>query len=258
MEKEPEFSPENKEDLGEDPGLKLEIKPTAPINLPGEDAPGPEKDGGKSILIMISVIIGIFVLFFGGFYFYNHYAAPEVVSVDDLHQENLGGELDEEEGYVYNGFSFVKADGFWWTEINRHGTLLKVPLRFGPKEVENISQTGKIDEAGFNNGSIIFVSLNDPGAKNKYYNLAISELQSNIKTGIKRIPIGACAQPNYLCENITIINCQNAKGAPVIELDPKGETKISYQGSCMKLSGEEDGILKAVDYIVLHWYGILE
>ena len=85
----------------------------------------PSSQDGKAIVISILVIIGIFVLAFGGFQSYNSITAATVINVDDLHQENVNGNLDTEEGYLYNGFSFVLVDGLWWTEVSRDNKLTK-------------------------------------------------------------------------------------------------------------------------------------
>ena len=85
----------------------------------------------RNILIMIGVIVGIFILTLGSFKVYNQFTGAGVMVIDDLHQKNLDGELDAEEGYLYNGYSIIKADGLWWTEIDAGSRLIKIPLHFG-------------------------------------------------------------------------------------------------------------------------------
>ena len=63
----------------------------------------------KNLLIILSIIVGVLGLIFAGVALYNKYYEVEVVDIDQLHQDNLQNKLDEEEGYVYEGFSFVKA-----------------------------------------------------------------------------------------------------------------------------------------------------
>ena len=211
---------------------------------------------GKSILIMIAVLAGLFVLFLGGSYFYNSFTTAAVVSVDDLHQQNLNAELNEEEGYVYNGFSFVKADGLWWTEMNKFGTLFKVPLHFGPKELEDIHPRGQLNP-DFNEGDGIFITI-DPKVSDAFYALAVSELSFNTVQGLDRIPIGSCIEDHWACENRTIISCDNPQGRPVIELSyGQSEPTIELGGTCIKLSGNEYGLTKAVDRLLYQWYGIM-
>ncbi len=210
----------------------------------------------KGLLFIVLGIVGIFVLIMGGFSAYNYFTAAAIVNVDYLHQENLKGDLDPEEGYVYNGYSFVKADGLWWTEMNKFGTLLKVPLHFGPQELEEIPIVGTLNDS-FNEGEEIFIAI-DPQVQDKYYTLAISELSFNTVKGLDRKPVGSCTQENWACENRTIVNCENTKGKPVIELALANETRVELRGTCIKVSGREYGIVKGVDRILYQWYGVME
>ncbi len=211
----------------------------------------------RTMALLIVTIIGIFALLLGGFTLYNHYSpSAAVVNVDSLHAQNLEGELDEEEGYVYNGYSFVKADGLWWTEMNKFGTLLKIPLHFGPKELGNIPVNGELDPA-FNSPDEIYIAI-DPKVQNKYYSLAVSELSFNIVKGLDRTPVGSCTEENWACDNRTIVSCENAAGRAVIELALEGSPGITIEGTCIILSGANDyDIVKSVDRLLYKWYGVM-
>ena len=212
---------------------------------------------GKSILIMVAVIVGIFLLLFGGSYLYNNITAATPVSVDDLHQQNLDDKLDEEEGYVYNGYSFIKTDGLWWTEMNKFGTIFKVPLHFSPRELEDVKIKGELDPR-FGDGDGIFITI-DPKVSDKYYALAVSELSFNTVQGLDRIPIGSCIEEHWACENRTIISCDNTLGQSVIEFAyGEKEPSIELSGRCIKLNGQEYALTKAVDRLLYQWYGIMD
>lgn len=259
MEKEPDFSEELDHEMESDfvPEIPLNNQELKIINSEtGSDPKEEEKTGNRGMLIMIAIIFGIFILIFAGFYLYNNYHTEKVINVDDLHKENLNGNLDEEEGYIYNGYSFVKADGLWWTELDRFGTLLKVPLHFGPKEVEEIKVVGKLDQE-FNLGEDVYIAI-DPKVVDKYYGLAISELSFNIVKGMDRFAIGSCTEESPLCDNRTIVNCNNNKGLPVIELVNQPETKIELKGTCIKISGNGYNITKAANRLLYQWYGVME
>ncbi len=216
----------------------------------------PSMNEGKGVFIMIAVLVGIFALTLGGFKLYNSFGGTGAIVIDDLHDQNLNGELPEEEGYVYNGFSVVKADGLWWTEVESESRLVKIPLHFGPKEVENIPLTGKISSA-FNDGDKIYVAINPAVNYNKYYTLALMELNNNILQGISRPIEAACTAEDPACENRTIINCENTQGKPVIELAISDQPSVTFQGSCMKVSGNDLELAKAVDRLLYYWYGII-
>src|SRR3989338_3096371 len=209
----------------------------------------------KGLLIVVGVLAGIFILSLLGLKLYNNVTAASVVNVDELHQQNLGGELDTEEGYIYNGYSFVYTDGLWWTEMNKFGTLLKIPLHFGPKELEDIPVRGKLDPA-FNDGLEIYLAI-DPEVRDKYYSLALSELSFNVVKGLDRKPVGSCTENDWACDNRTIISCQNnTQNQPVVELAlSEGSAKIEAIGTCLKVTGNGYDIVKAVDRLLYKWYG---
>ena len=224
-----------------------------------EDIENPENDktDAKSIVITIIVILGIFGLLIGGFNFYNGITSAAVIDVDQLHQDNLNGNLDEEEGYMYDGYSFVKADGLWWTEMNKFGTTLKVPLHFAPKEVEEINIEGEFDPS-FNVGEEVYIAI-DPKVVNKYYTLSVSELSFNVVKGMDRIPVGSCTEAGNGCLDRDLISCENnPDNRPVVELALAEEPSIIVEGTCIKVSGWEYDLVKAVDRLLYQWYGIME
>ena len=230
----------------------------APEEAPREVKEEEKPKDVRNILIFLGVVAGLFVLVLGGFTAYDKWSGAAVVDIDTLHQQNLEQELGEDEGYVYNGYSFVKADGLWWTELNKFGTRLKIPLHFSPREVESIAFSGELDEA-FNNEENISIAI-DPDVANKYYTLALSELSFNLVKGMDRVPVGSCTTENWACENRTIISCENNPlNKPVIELALSNETNgITIEGTCIKISGSEYGIVKATDRLLYKWYGIME
>ena len=210
----------------------------------------------KAIGITVIVILGIFALTFGGFNLYNGMTSAAVVDIDGLHQENLDGDLNEEEGYIYNGFSFVLVDGLWWTEIAIGDTLTKIPLHFGPKDLEDIQINGELSSQ-FNKGEIVYVAI-DPSVVGGHYVVAMRELSSNVGQGIKRDTQGACTQESLGCEDRKILSCENTEGLPVIELVNTEDSSIELEGTCIKVNGQEYGIIKSVDRLLLQWYGVMD
>ncbi len=220
-----------------------------------EDVPKKNNDA-RNVLIMVAVLLGVFVLFTGGFSAYNKFTGAAVIDTDYLHQMNYQGKLDSTRGYMYNGYSFVFNQGLWYTEVKETGLITKIPLHFGPKNLTQIPVTGTLDP-NFNKGDIVYVAI-DPEFANKYYTLALSELNFNIVKGIRRKPSGVCTKKNDICEERDILSCDNNQGKPVIELKWANETKITSQGTCILVQGKDYGIVKAVDRLVLQWYGIMK
>lgn len=214
-----------------------------------------QQDDSKSVLILIGVLVAIFVLAIAGFKAYNHFTAAGVVVIDDLHQQNLDGKLDSNEGYVYNGYSFVKADGLWWTEVEVKDRIIKVPLHYGPLDVEHIPVTGKLTP-GFNKGEKIYMAIDPEVNYDKYYTLSLMELNTNILQGINRNIEAACSEENPVCENRTIINCENTNGQPVVQLSVDEEPSVTLKGTCIDIRGNGEELVKSVDLALYVWYKI--
>lgn len=210
----------------------------------------------KPVLIMVGVIVLIFVAAFTVFEFSNSITGSTVVTIDDLHQMNVEGELDSEKGYLYNGFSFVKEDNLWWTQIETpHQGLIMTPLHFGPKDLEDIPITGKLGKE-FNKGNKVYILI-DPLVQNQYYTLAVSEMSVNLAQGISRMPEAACTEEHYACENRPVINCEDSK-EPVIEFIIDDEASVKLDGACIKVSGRDADIVRSVDRLLYRWYRVME
>ncbi len=211
----------------------------------------------RNLLILLVVIVGVFALALGGFKTYNALTGASVVNVDELQKQNLAGDLDKDEGYIYNGYSFIKADGLWWTEMNKFGTLLKVPLHFGPRDVEDITITGTLNPA-FNDGEKVYLAIN-PNVNDKYYTLALSELSFNIVKGMDRVPVGSCTEEHWACDNRTIVDCaNNPENKPVVELVLGEETRIDLKDTCIKIQGQGYDLVRAANRILYQWYGVMK
>lgn len=215
-----------------------------------------QQNDGKSVLILIGVLVVIFAVVIGSFKAYNHFTAANVVVIDDLHQQNLDGKLDSDEGYVYNGYSFVKADGLWWTEVELKDRIIKIPLHYGPLELENIPVTGKLTPE-FNNGEKIYVSIDPTVNYDKYYTLALMELNNNILQGINRNLEAACSEENPVCENRTIINCESAAGQPAVQLSVADISSVALKGTCIDIRGNGEDLVKSVDRALYAWYKVI-
>jgi len=225
----------------------------------------------KNTFIAIAVILGVFIIAFAGFKIsdsFNTITAAPVVHLDDLHAQNVLGELSIDEGYMYKDFSFVFAVGLWWTQIIKASQagreLIKFPLHYGPKDLVFVDFSGELEES-FASRVEVFLAI-DPLVVNKYYSLALSEISFNMAQGIGRKPIGSCTEEGFGCENREIVSCDNnPHKLPVIELElvevAEGEpevSKVEFLNDCIKISGSDEGITKAADYIILGWYGVIE
>ncbi|MDP3990326.1 MAG: hypothetical protein Q8Q01_03915 [archaeon] len=221
-----------------------------------EDSKLTKKDA-RNIGIAVLIIIGVFVLLLGNLDTKDTDSSNKLVkSVNELHMENLDGKLSGDRGYMYNGYSFVKYDGLWWTILKVFGKGIQVPLHFGPQEVADIPISGSLTDA-FNNGEEVHIGI-DPKVTNKYYTLSISELSFNVASGVQRLPVGSCTEEDEACIGRPIISCENnPENKPIIELILGGEPKVTLDGACVKIQGSEYDLVKAVDRFLLRWYTIM-
>ncbi len=210
----------------------------------------------KNLLIIIAVIIGIFALVFIGSYVYNNNnVEPELLDIEALHALNYEGELSEEEGIIYNGFSSVFADNLWWTDIQVGSNVKRIPLHYNPAQVEDVPIMGSINSS-FNQGDTVYVAI-DPSMADGNYVVAMGEISANVGQGIGRNSQGACVKEAVGCEERKILSCEDTQGMPVIELVGKGEAKVELSGSCIKVSGEGKEIIKAANRLLYSWYKVI-
>src|SRR3989344_2753609 len=119
-----------------------------------------EETAGQGTDRYFYVILAVIVIVFAGFFLLQRLEPPvgSVVTVSGLHGENLNGSLSEEEGHLYNGFSFVLFDGLWYTTVSRGNPDYQIPLHFGPRDLQNVTMNGSLSDA-FNEGTDIYIAV---------------------------------------------------------------------------------------------------
>ena len=236
--------PEQDDDQGDD---QLERAIDAP------DVPEADEHTNRTFYIIAAAIV---VIFFG-IVAYQQFSTPTgALTFDDLHQLNIDGKLDEEKGYLYNAFSFVFFDGLWYTNVVRNDVNYRVPLHFGPRDLENVQLFGNLSYE-FNVGTDIYVVVNPISEGQDYIALAASELAQNLAVAIKRRPVGACDRNETgMCEFRPIVTCETTDHAMIYLLQEPGPL-VELKDTCIILRGVDYDLVKAVDRLVLQWYGIM-
>ena len=228
---------------------------------PMQDAPSkPTKEQNRTSMWFIGVfLIGIFLVLF---LLINASNDPEkeIRTLDDLFLAVIDGTVSEERGYVYNGYVFAKDDqDTWFTRLQVENTIIEIPLHFTPRDLQ------QVDDSGLLNSSFaqkdIYITFEPNSTQMQYIALSAAELSLNLAKGINARPIASCMyQDNVSCIDRPIITCDDAVNKSVIaiqidELSPEG--RVVRDGTCVTLSGDEFGLLKAVDLFLLKWYGII-
>jgi len=223
-----------------------------------DDEDEEENRSSKKLLILIGVIIGIFIVFFAFSFGYNKFfTGNSVLTLSDLHVKNLNGEFGEE-NYIYNGFSFVYLDNLWYTQVMRpDGTLLDIPLRFGPKDIENVSTEGVIDESFMKNE--VYVTFDPTDTPLSYVALSASELSSNLASGMGVLPVAACSENETdACAIRPIVDCDDKDKAVIYLKKSNSSASVKLNGNCVILEGEDWELIKAVDRFLYKWYQVMK
>ncbi len=225
------------------------------------------KTGTRNFLIVFGVIILILAVIIIIAKFYK----PDLTTLNDLHEKNLKGKKLNEDAYVYNGFSFVKHQGSWYTQIYSPGknTKYEIPLHFGPVDVENISLTGDFTEffkavqdnniSKYQNQA--YLTFNPHEENLTYVNLAIGELNINFRKVLNTHLEFACTEEDPACAlyNASIVTCANAsQQTPVFYVKSDPKTKVSENNYCLTIQGTDEEIVKAVDRLLYQMYLVIE
>ncbi len=176
----------------------------------------------------------------------------------------FGSSEPENPSIEYNNWVFTKIAGLWWFEWQKGDKLFQIPLRFNPIEAESVPIIGALNLSKFNAESYVYITFDfsDEGS-NVSQNfttlaLAASELSQNLATAINRVPIAACVNNNSKdCFQRPVKTCENTD-EPVIYLREGGNASIILQDSCIIVTGEDFDVVRAVDRLLYHWYGIIQ
>lgn len=199
-------------------------------------------------LIVLFFIGLLLVLFF--------FRKPVPLSIDDYHAMNLNGELDPKEGYIYNGFSFVKVRGSWFTRLQRKNTneSYHLEVRYGPRDVEEIPLSG--DYAYLLTFNSTFITFDPTGKDFPHVALAAADLSTNLVRVFNTTPVAACTLPDEkACANRPIITC--TQGVPTIFIKEDPVPAVTAQGTCITVQGEDFDLVKSANRLLLAWYGIM-
>jgi hypothetical protein len=223
--------------------MLFEDKPTAKPCCQakeGSESDVPKKEKDSLMYWSLFFIIALVVLFLAASRFYS--GPPENPKI------------------TYNNWEFTEITGLWFFEWQKGGNLYQIGLRFNPLEVENIPIRGKLDTAKFNSQNYVYVTFDFSNASSQNMSilaLASTELTQNIASAINRTPLAACVNSmDPSCEDREIKTCENTD-EPVIYFEEGGSPGITLSDSCITLTGEGFDLLKSVDRLLYHWYGII-
>ncbi len=209
--------------------------------------------GTKNLMIAIGIVVLAFVVLFSVKLIIKD---PKPDTPSGLVVKTLEGEENPETNYMYNGFVFVKNGPLWQTQWRSGNKQYNIMLHHGPKELENITITGDIDDR-FHSDEV-YVTFNPLGNDLNYVALSAGELSLSLVRALNVMPIASCDRNETpACKIRPIVNCINTDSA-VIYLKEDPEAKVDLKGNCIVLQGKGKDIIKVTDRLILQWYGIMQ
>ena len=156
---------------------------------------------------------------------------------------------------IYNYYEFNQKAGHWYFEWQSENTIYNIPLRYNPKEVEDVPIEGTLNES-FNRPEI-YITFNPDDANYTVLALAAGELSLNMVRALKVKPVASCTiNSTDACTDQPIVTCEN-KNKSVILLRDKGSPGILLKGNCVVLLGKNLDLIKSIDRLLYQWYGIM-
>jgi len=211
-----------------------------------------EENKGEKMLIWSAVLLIATV--FAIVIFIRISQRPTVKTIDEIMRDTLTGK-ETANNFVYNGYAFAKIDNMWWTRWKSGNKAYNIPLRFNPRQVENVTIDGELDKRFTANN--LYITFNPDEERFTYLALAAGELSLNLVTALNATPIAACiTNSTDTCSTRPIVSCQNEDKA-VIYIREANETAVLLNGNCMVVQGNGMEIMRAVDRVLFIWYGIM-
>ena len=207
----------------------------------------------KKLLIGIAAVMAVFLIILLVSRFQQQ---PEMMTLDELHAANIGGELDPEQAYMYNGYSFLNMGGVWYSQIQKGNSVYDVTFNNGPKDVENITVEGQLSERFIN--ETIYITFDPYAAGTKYIAQANAGLSLSLVNGFGYSLIAGCTNnESALCTSTAVITCYDEEKA-VIYFKEAQETKVILEDNCVTVQGYGPEMVRAKDRLLMRWYGMMD
>lgn len=220
-----------------------------------ETSPEEDKKDTKKVL---AVILGIIMIFgvAGGIAYYKLQGA-EPVTIEGLHEKNLKGELEPDEGYLYNGYSFVKYADVWYTQLEKGDTIYDVTFNNDPRSVEHIPVEGQLSENFVKDGKL-YITFDPQGRDLKWIAVANYGFSRSLAWAFGyEVKAGCTKNITSACGKAGVIKCGDPDKA-VVYFKEAVDERVILADDCVIVQGTAEEIVDAKDRLLLRWYGIIE
>ncbi len=209
--------------------------------------------GDRNFYLIVSIVAFLFIALLLAVLFLKD---KTPVTLDDYHDLNLRGKLDPDEGYTYNGFSFVKVRDTWYTRLKRENTnqSYHLEVRYGPRDIEEVQLTG--DYTYLLTFNTTFITFDPTGKDFPHVALAAADISTNLVRVFNTTPFAACSKnETAVCANRPIVQCK--QGTPVIFIREDPVPAVVAKGTCITVQGSGFDLVKAANRLLFAWYGIM-
>lgn len=190
----------------------------------------------KNILLFAS--ISLIILIFAGIFLFKYF------------------EQDKREIISYNGFTFEKKAGLWFTEwVRQDNQPFVIPFHFNPKQVEDIPLEGRISE-DFEQGTI-YLTFDPESSDLEYIGVAFSELSFSLVQVFEILPVAACTKNSSECVDRPIVTCEDF-GKAVIHVKQSDKPRLILKANCAVVEGSGLDIIRATDRLLFGMYNIMQ
>lgn len=230
------------------------------ISLEEKDNPTGKEEEEKKISDKALVFITIGIILIGAAIFGVRFLIKGNIpkTIEDLHKLNIEGKLDESQGYIYNGYSFVKFDNMWHTKMMSpmRTREYNIYFRYGPKEAKDVPVYGTFNLSIFNNAKTYYVTFNPVSDGLQYVALAANDFNQQMVNIFFKTPIPACDRnETEACASVPIITCDNTNDI-VLYIVKANETSVNFQNNCIIVEGTDFELVRAIDKVLYTFYGI--
>ena len=248
--------------------LDLDLTKTEIVsNFPEEQmscedcAPEPEvseEEDRKDTKKVLAVILGIIMVFgVAGSIVYYSLQNEEPITIEGLHEKNLKGDLELDEGYIYNGYSFIKYANLWYTQLEKGDIIYDVTFNNDPRSVEHIPVEGQLSENFVKDGKL-FITFDPQGRDLKWIAVANYGFSRSLAWAFGYdVKAGCTKNITPACGKAGVINCGDPDKA-VVYFKEAEDARVFLADSCVIVQGTAEEIVDAKDRLLLRWYGIIE
>jgi predicted nucleic acid-binding Zn ribbon protein len=243
------------DDLDTDLTLRKQVKHEKTEEIITEETTDTKRKDTKMLLYAIGALVIVILIFI-----LISRLGPEkrtAMTIEEMHAANIKGELAENQGYIFEGYSFVNYSNLWYTQIQNNQTVYDVTFNYDPRTVINIPVEGMLSTE-FAKDDRLYITFDPNATERKYIAVANFGLSRSLAWAFAYNITAGCTDPeSNVCQEAGVIKCGDINKS-VVYFRESNETKIILDKTCVIVQGYGENLVKAKDRLLLRWYGIVD